>query len=54
MQDVAAVAICSANTRADGLAMLMMIAAKTEIGFVLQPLDEDILHLTKIPHPKIP
>jgi hypothetical protein len=51
-QDVAAVAICAPNTRADGLPTLMMIASKTEIGFVIQPLDSDILHLTKITHPK--
>jgi hypothetical protein len=52
VQDVAAVAICSPSTRADGLPTLMMIAAKTEIGFVLQPLDGIMLHITKIPHPK--
>lgn len=54
VQDVAAVAICSPNTRADGLPTLMMIAAKTEIGFVLQPLDGNVLHITKIPLPKSP
>jgi integrative and conjugative element protein (TIGR02256 family) len=52
MQDVAAVSLCSANTRADGLPALMMIVAKPDIGFVIQPLNGDKLYVTKIPHPK--
>ena len=47
--DVAAVAICSPNTRADGLPTLMLIVAPAEIGVVLQPIDRDEVHLAKVP-----
>lgn len=52
LQDVAAVALCSPNTRAEGLPTLMMITARSEIGFVLQPLEGDALHITKVQHLK--
>ncbi len=47
--DIAAVAICSPNTRADGLPTLMIIMASEEIGVVLQPIDRDEVHLAKVP-----
>lgn len=53
-QDVAAVAICSPNTRADGLPTLMMIVAAEEIGFVVQPVDGNKLWITKIAHNPTP
>lgn len=46
--DAAAVAICSPNTRADGLPTLMIIVASGEIGVVLQPLERDEVHLAKM------
>lgn len=47
--DIAAVTICSPNTRADGLPTLMIIMAPEEVGVVLQPIDRDEVHLAKVP-----
>jgi integrative and conjugative element protein (TIGR02256 family) len=47
--DIAAVAICAPNTLADGLPTLMLIVAADEIGFVLQPIDRNEIHITKRP-----
>lgn len=49
VQDVAAVAICAPNTRADGLPTLMMIVAAHEIAFVVQATDENKLWIIKNP-----
>jgi hypothetical protein len=47
--DIAAIAICSPNTSADGLPTLMLIIAPHEIGLVLKPLDRDEVHIRKLP-----
>jgi Prokaryotic E2 family A/ThiF family/Prokaryotic homologs of the JAB domain len=46
--DLAAIAICSPNTRADGLPTLMLIVAERELCLVLQPTDRDEIHVMKI------
>lgn len=47
--DVAAVAICAEDTRAEGLPTLMLITASDEIGVVLKPPDDEGIYHQKIP-----
>lgn len=49
--DVAAVAICTPSTRADGLPTLMLIVADRELGIVMSPTDRDEVHNVSITLP---
>lgn len=49
LRAVAFDAICSPNTRGDGLPTLVLVVAQPEIGIVPQPIDLDEWHPAKVP-----